>query len=109
MKFKTLLTIAAAAFSLLSAGSLSAKEFKLPNADFAIATVNIPGSWKPEAIDNGVEAQTEDTSFYLSIVAAGTGKSVDEDIDATKDMLKEHKVKIDESSQKTGSGKVNGF
>jgi len=109
MKIKTLFTIATAAFCLLNAGSLSAKEFKLPNADFAIATVDIPKSWKPEAIDNGVEAQTEDTSFYLSIVAAGTGKSVDEDISATEDMIKEHKVKIDESSQKTGAGKVNGF
>jgi hypothetical protein len=109
MKIQNLITIATAALSLLSAGSLSAKEFKLPNADFAIASVDIPDSWEPEAIDNGVEAQTKDTSFYLSIVAAGTGKSVEEDISATEDMIKEHKVKIDESSQKTGKGKVNGF
>lgn len=87
----------------------SAKAFKLPNDDFAIATIDIPASWKPEAVDNGVEAQTEDTSFYISIVAAGTDKGVEEDVKATKDMLKEHKVKIDESTQKTGKGQVNGF
>jgi len=109
MKVQTILTTFIAALGLLNAGSLSAKEFKLPNADFAIATINIPGSWKPEAVDNGVEAQTEDTSFYLSVVAAGTEKGVNEDIDATKDMLKEHKVKIDEATQKSGKGNVNGF
>ena len=109
MKTKTLLTLVITALGLLNTGSLCAKEFKLPNADFAIASVDIPKSWKPEAIDNGVEAQTEDTSFYLAIVAAGTGKSAAADIEETEAMLKEHKVKIDESSQKTGKGQVNGF
>src|SRR5580698_10095291 len=103
MKTKTLLTLVITALALLDTGSLFAKEFKLPNADFAIATVDIPNSWKPEVIDNGVEAQTEDTSFYLAIIAAGTGKGVTEDIESTKEMLKEHKVKIDESTQKTGT------
>jgi hypothetical protein len=109
MKIQTLLPAILAAFCLTQAGSLSAKDFKLPNADFAIASINIPGSWKPEAVDNGVEAQSADDSFYLSVVAAGTEKGVQADLDATKDMLKEHKVKIDESTQKTGKGNVNGF
>jgi len=109
MKAKTLIVIAITALGLLESSSLSAKEFKLPNADFAIASVDIPNSWKPEVIDNGIEAQTEDASFYLAIVAAGTDKGVTEDIEGTKDMLKEHKVKIDESTQKTGKGQVNGF
>ena len=87
-----------AACLFCSTASSHAKEFKLPNADFAIASVDIPASWKPEAIDNGIEAQTEDASFYLAIVAAGTDKGVTEDIASTKDMLKEHKVKIDEST-----------
>jgi len=95
--------------SLAFPATSSAKVFKLPNDDFAIATVDIPASWKPEVVDNGVEAQTDDTSFYISIVAAGTDKGVEEDVKATKDMLKEHKVKIDESTQKTGEGNVNGF
>jgi hypothetical protein len=90
---------------LAGSTTASAKEFKLPNADFAIASIDIPGSWKPEAVDNGVEAQTEDTSFYMSVVAAGSGKGIQE----TKDMLKEHKVKIDESTEKSGKGNVNGF
>jgi hypothetical protein len=109
MKIRTLLPTLLAAACLLQAGSLFGKEFKLPNADFAIASIDIPGSWKPEAVDNGVEAQSKDGSFYLSIVAAGSEKGVQADIDATKDMLKEHKVKIDDSTQKTGKGDVNGF
>src|ERR1700678_3067853 len=94
---------------LFSSATSFAKEFKLPNDDFAIASIDIPGSWKPEAVDNGVEAQSEDAAFYLSIIAVGTEKGIKEDTDATFDMLKEHKVKIDESSQKTGKGQVNGL
>lgn len=109
MKIKTLLPLLLATVCLLQSGSLFGKEFELPNADFAIASVKIPANWKPEVVDNGVEAQTEDGSFYLSIVAAGTEKGVDADIKATKDMLKEHKVQIDESTQKSGNGNVNGF
>jgi hypothetical protein len=109
MKLKTICSTLFAAACLLSSGSLFGKEFKLPNADFAIASINIPGNWKPETVDNGVEAQTEDGSFYLSVVAAGTEKGVNADIDATKEMLKEHKVKVDESTQKVGKGQVNGF
>ncbi|EDY20426.1 conserved hypothetical protein [Chthoniobacter flavus Ellin428] len=109
MKIRTFLPTLLAAACLLHTGSLFGKEFKLPNADFAVATVDIPGSWKPEAVDNGVEAQSKDGSFYLSIVAAGTDKGVQADIDATKDMLKEHKVKINDSTEKTGKGDVNGF
>src|SRR5579871_2062793 len=67
---------------LLCAGTSMAKEFKLPNDDFAIASIDIPKSWKPEAVDNGVEAQTEDGSFYMSIVAVGTEKGAAADIDA---------------------------
>jgi len=109
MNIQKLLPSLIVAISLLYSGSLFAKEFKLPNDEFAIASVDIPKSWKPEAVEHGVEAQTEDGSFYLSIVAAGTDKGVTADIEATKDMIKEHKVKIDESTEKTGKGKTNGF
>src|ERR1700733_685273 len=88
--------------SLVCSTTSSAKEFKLPSEEFAIASIDIPKSWKPEAVDNGVEAQTEDASFYLSVIAAGTGKGIEADIQATKDMLKEHKVKIDDSTEKSG-------
>ncbi len=108
MKIPQLITPLLLAASLC-AGAVQAKEFKLPNDEFAIASINIPGSWKPEAVDHGVEAQTEDGSFYLSVVAVGNDKGLQADVDATKDMLKEHKVKIDESSEKTGKGNVNGF
>ena len=104
----TFLTVLLAA-GLACSSSLFAKEFKLPNDEFPIASISIPADWKPEAVEHGVEAQTEDGSFYLSVVAAGTVKGISADTDATLEMLKEHKVKIDESSQKTGKGKVNEF
>ena len=94
---------------LLSSASLSAKEFKLPNDEFAVASIDIPASWKPEAVDRGVEAQSPDSAFYMSVVAAGSAKGVAEEVESTEAMLKEHKVKVDEKSQKTGKGNVNGF
>jgi len=97
------------AVGLLFSTSLFAKEFKLPNDEFAIASIDIPKSWKPEAVDRGVEAQSPDSAFYMSVVAAGSAKGVAEEVQSTEEMLKEHKVKVDEASQKTGKGNVNGF
>jgi hypothetical protein len=53
----------------------------------AIASIDIPGSWKPEAFEHGVEAQTEDGSFYLSVVAVENDKGLQADVDATKAAL----------------------
>ena len=98
-----------AATGLLSLGRLSAKEIKLPDAEFAIASVNIPNGWKPEAVDHGVEAVSADGAIYLSAVAVGSEKGMQAEIDATFEMLKEHKVKINESTKKEGKGKINAF
>ncbi len=86
-----------------------AKEIKLPNDEFAIASITIPGSWKPEAVEHGVEAESADGAIYMSVVAAGSEKGLKADIDTTFEMLAEHKVKIDESSKKEGKGKINEF
>jgi hypothetical protein len=86
-----------------------AKEIKLPNDEFAIASISIPGSWKPEAVEHGVEAVSDDGAIYMSVVAAGSEKGLEADIEATFEMLGEHKVKINEKTKKEGKGKINEF
>ena len=93
----------------LSSSLLFAKEIKLPNDDFAIASINIPGNWKPEAIERGTAAQSEDAAIFMSVVAVGSEKGLKADIDDTFEMLKEHKVQINEGSKKEGKGKLNEF
>jgi hypothetical protein len=106
MKKTLLLTLSACA---LLAGSASAKDFKLPNEDFGIATISIPDSWKPSEIDNGVEATSPDDAVYIAADAVGSDKGVDAEIDDTFKMLKEHKVKLDQSSKKENKFKINGL
>ncbi|MEY2511443.1 MAG: hypothetical protein QOE26_2206, partial [Verrucomicrobiota bacterium] len=49
---KTLLTLIAIAF--LATIPVDAKTFKLPNEDFAIASIDMPDSWKPKEVENGI-------------------------------------------------------
>src|SRR5438045_4400457 len=63
---KTLLTLIAVAF--LGTIPADAKTFKLPNEDFAIASIDLPDSWNPKAVDNGVWGQSSDDAVYLSVV-----------------------------------------
>ncbi len=92
----------------LLATSASAGTFKVPNDDFGIASVSIPDSWKPEAIDRGVQANSPDSEIYIAVEAVGSDKGIDSAIDETEKMLKENKVTIDESSQSKSTFKVAG-
>ena len=105
----TIQAAALLAVGLFCSAPASAKEIKLPNDEFAIATINIPGSWKPETVEHGVEAASDDGAIYMSVVAAGSEKGLEADLKATFEMLEEHKVKINESSKKEGKGKINDF
>src|SRR5947209_13429308 len=101
-----------AILTLLIVGSLStisaqAKTMKVPNDDFAIASINIPDSWEPEEITNGVAGTSPDRAVYLSVVAVGSDKGMKAEIDDTFEMLKEHKVDLDESSKKENKFKIN--
>ena len=92
----------------LAAASASAGTFKVPNDDFAIASVDIPDKWKPEAIDKGVEANSPDEEIYVAIEAVGSDKGIDAALDETEKMLKENKVDIDASSQSKSTFKAAG-
>ena len=89
--------------------SASAKDLKIPNDDFAVASITLPNSWKPEAIDKGYEAQSPDDAIYLSVVAVGSEKGMNAEIEDTFKFLEEHKVKLDEKSKKEQKFTVNGF
>jgi hypothetical protein len=104
---KTLLTLIAIAF--LGTISVDAKTFKLPNDDFAIASIDMPDSWKPKVFDNGVAGQSADDAVYLSVVAVGSEKGMEAEIEDTFDMLKKHNVTLDESTKKENKFKIGGL
>jgi hypothetical protein len=103
-----------AILTLLIIGSLStisaqAKTMKVPNEDFAIASINIPDSWEPEEITNGVAGTSPDKAVYIAVVGVGSDKGMKAEIDDTFEMLKEHKVDLDESTKKENKFKINGL
>ena len=104
---KTLLTLIALA--LLGTIPVDAKTFKLPNDDFAIASIDLPDSWKPKAFDNGVSGQSADDAVYLSVVAVGSEKGMQAEIEDTFEMLKTHNVTLDESTKKENKFKISGL
>ncbi len=84
-----------------------AEEFKVPDKH-SVVSVTFPDSWKPEEIDRGVQGQSPDGAVYLSIEASKSEKGMNEIIDGTFDMFKEHKVEIDKSSKKTNKMEIAG-
>ena len=104
---KSLLTLLiVTSFTAISAHG---KTMKLPNEDFAIASIDIPNSWDPEEINNGVAGTSADKAVYISVVAVGSEKGMNAELDDTFDMLKEHKVNLDQSSKKENKFKINGM
>jgi hypothetical protein len=104
---KTLLTLIAIAF--LAIISVNAKTFKLPNDDFAIASIDMPDSWKPKTYDNGISGQSADDAVYLSVVAVGSEKGMQAEIEDTFQMLKTHNVTLDESTKKENNFKIGAL
>jgi hypothetical protein len=104
---KTLLTFIAIAF--LATIPVDAKTFKLPNEDFAIASIDMPDSWKPKEVENGIWGQSADTAVYMSVVAVGSDKGMNAEIDDTFEMLKTHNVTIDDSTKKENKFKVGSL
>jgi hypothetical protein len=104
---KTLLTLIA--ITLLGAIAVDAKTFKLPNDEFAIASIDMPDSWKPKEIEKGVEGQSPDDAVYMGIVAVGSEKGMNSEIDDIFAMLKEKNVTLDESTKKEHKFKAGSF
>ena len=104
---KTLLTLVA--ITILGAVAVDAKTFKLPNDEFTIASIDIPDSWKPKEVDRGVECQSSDGAVYMSIVAVGSDKGMNAEIDEVFAMLKERNVVLDDSTKKEEKFKVGSL
>src|ERR1700704_5488586 len=88
------------ALSLLVAAPSFAKTMNLPNDEFAIASIDFPGNWEPEEINNGVAAESPDKAVFLAAVAVGSEKGMSAELDDTFDFLKEHNVELDKSTKK---------
>jgi hypothetical protein len=105
---KTLVTLIAIAF-LGAIATTDAKTFKLPNDEFAIASLDIPDSWKPKEVEKGVECQSSDDAVYMSIVAVGSEKGMNAEIDDVFEMLKSRNVTLDDSTKKENKFKAGAF
>ena len=94
---------------LLGTISAHAKTMKVPSDEFPIASIDIPDSWEPDEITNGVAGTSDDGAVYLAVVAVGNEKGMNAEIDDTFAMLKEHNVELDKDSKKENKFKVNGL
>ena len=83
-----------------------AKTVKLPNDEFAIASIDIPSAWEPEEINNGVACNSPDKSVFVSVVAVGSDKGMNAELEDTFGMLKEHNVQLDDSTKKENKFKI---
>src|SRR3954468_7077236 len=104
---KTLLALTTIA--LLGVISAEAKTFKLPNDDFAIASIDMPDTWKPKEVDTGVEGQSPDDAVYMSIVAVGSDKGMNAELNDIFDMLKQRNVTLDDSTKKENKFKAGSL
>ncbi len=100
-----------AIFTIVALGMISAqsKTLKVPSDEFAIASIDIPDSWDPDDITNGVAGTSDDGAVYLAVVAVGSEKGMNAEIDDTFEMLKEHNVELDQASKKENKFKINGL
>ena len=98
--------VVVATISLAAAIPSFAKTIKLPNEEFAIASIDFPGSWEPEEIDNGVAAASPDEAVYLAAVAVGNEKGMNAEIEDTFEFLKEHNVELNKDSKTENKFKI---
>ena len=83
-----------------------AKTMKLPNDEFAIASIDFPGNWEPEEINNGVAGESPDKAVFLAAVAVGSEKGMSAELDDTFEFLKEHNVELDQKSKSEDKFKI---
>jgi hypothetical protein len=96
------------AISSLLVAPAFAKTMKLPNDEFAMASITFPNDWDPEEVNNGAAGESPDKAVYLSAVAVGSEKGMEAELDDTFEMLKSHDVEIDKDSKKENKFKLNG-
>ena len=85
-----------------------AKTMQVPSAESPLASIDIPDSWHPEEISDGVTGSSEDSDI-LVVTAADKKKETAADLADSFTMLKEHGVEPDQSSKKVNKLKINGL
>jgi len=86
-----------------------AKTMKLPNDEFAVASIDFPSSWEPEEINNGVAGESPDKAVFLAAVAVGSEKGMNAELDDTFQFLKEHNVELDQKSKSEDKFKIGNL
>ncbi len=92
-----------------SAMYLNGRTINLPNDEFAIASIAFPSSWRMNNVPNGVEGTSPDGAVYISVVAVGNSNGLVKDLKETQQILEQHKVTLDKSSQSENRFTVNGL
>lgn len=92
----------------LGAALAEGKTMKVPNGESAVATVEIPDSWNPEEIADGVTGASEDLDIVVVTVAEKKTEP-EADIADAFTILKEHGVEVDRASKKVSRIKLNGM
>ena len=85
------------------------KTMKLPNDEFAIASIDFPSSWEPEEINNGVAGESPDKAVFLAVVAVGNEKGMNAELEDTFEFLKEHNVQLDHKSKSEDKFKIGNL
>jgi hypothetical protein len=103
------------AIGLLAAGVIgaqvfvagaAARTFKIP-PEQPVATVDIPDSWRPTPVPNGVEGSTGDGAARLA-VAYVVGSDPDAASGAAVKQLADHGVSVDPASRRSAPRRFNG-
>ena len=73
-----------------------------------IASITIPDTWGPKETETGIDATSDDEAIYISIDVADS-ETTDKVVEDAIAFLEKNGVKIDSSTQKESSEKLNGM
>jgi hypothetical protein len=77
-------------------------------SDAPVASITIPDDWGPKETETGIDATSDDNAIYISIDVAD-GETSDKVVEDAVAFLEKNGVKIDASTQKESSEKLNGM
>ena len=84
-----------------------ANTYELPD-EKPVASVTIPGTWKPTAYEDGVECVSPDNEVYLAIEGI-EADDLESSLQEAVKLLKKNGVSIDKSTEKQQALKINGL
>jgi hypothetical protein len=85
-----------------------AKTMKVPSGEAPVVSVEIPDSWNPEELTNGVTGANEDVDIVV-VTAAEKKKDQSADLADAFAILRDHSVEVDQASKKVSKIQINGI